>query len=301
MIPPSEGVPAPDTLCNEYNEGFPSKFDFRRLGGRTTAALLTSSCRSLPWWHVGSASGSGTVKSCAVAPDGARNLLQLSRLELGRRGARRRHRCSSFRHIDSVDFSIDLRLSVLYISRNQGSPDNVIVLKAGCGSLTCFVLKPAANPSQDPIKYLGTAARPGRRGHVCPYAPPPKTVVNLYFLDVFRGPSKILSIYPYRYKTLSTHSPDSIDTGRYAFIGRMVFGILGFGILVRTQSQPAQGFLACVYLIMVICIYRKFKNKGRFRKPERPEDYITLHQTPGAKTSNYFTAKKNPYGSYSRM
>ena len=47
---------------------------------------------------------------------------------------------------------------------------------------------------------------------------------------------------------------------------------------------------------MVPLLYRKFKNKGRFRKPERPEDYITLHQTPGAKTSNYFTAKKIPTG-----
>ena len=40
VIPPSEGVPAPDAPCNEYNEGFPSKFDFRRLGGRTTAMLM---------------------------------------------------------------------------------------------------------------------------------------------------------------------------------------------------------------------------------------------------------------------
>ena len=39
--------------------------------------------------------------------------------------------------------------------------------------------------------------------------------------------------------------------------------------------------------------YRKFKDKGRFRNPERPEDYITLHQTPGAKTSNYFALLKN--------
>ena len=40
VISPSEGVPAPDAPCNEYNEGFPSKFDFRRLGGRTTAMLM---------------------------------------------------------------------------------------------------------------------------------------------------------------------------------------------------------------------------------------------------------------------
>ena len=52
---------------------------------------------------------------------------------------------------------------------------------------------------------------------------------------------------------------------------------------------------------MVPLLYRKFKNKGRFRKPERPEDYITLHQTPGAKNVELLYSKKNPYGSYSRM
>jgi hypothetical protein len=40
VIPPFEGVPAPDAPCNEYNDGFPSKFDFRRLGGRSTAMLM---------------------------------------------------------------------------------------------------------------------------------------------------------------------------------------------------------------------------------------------------------------------
>ena len=40
VIPPSEGVPAPDAPCNEYNDGFPNKFDFRRLGGRSAAILM---------------------------------------------------------------------------------------------------------------------------------------------------------------------------------------------------------------------------------------------------------------------
>lgn len=40
IIPPFEGVPAPEAPCNEYNDGFPSKFDFRRLGGRSTALLM---------------------------------------------------------------------------------------------------------------------------------------------------------------------------------------------------------------------------------------------------------------------
>jgi phospholipase C len=40
VIPPSEGVPAPDAPCNSLNDGFPSKFDFRRLGGRATALLM---------------------------------------------------------------------------------------------------------------------------------------------------------------------------------------------------------------------------------------------------------------------
>jgi hypothetical protein len=40
IIPPSEGVPAPNAPCNSVNEGFPSKFDFRRLGGRTTSLLM---------------------------------------------------------------------------------------------------------------------------------------------------------------------------------------------------------------------------------------------------------------------
>ena len=40
VIPPSVGVPAPEAPCNEPNDGFPSKFDFRRLGGRTTSLLM---------------------------------------------------------------------------------------------------------------------------------------------------------------------------------------------------------------------------------------------------------------------
>jgi hypothetical protein len=40
IIPPSEGVPAPDAPCNKYNDGFPTKFDFRRLGGRSSAMLM---------------------------------------------------------------------------------------------------------------------------------------------------------------------------------------------------------------------------------------------------------------------
>lgn len=40
IIPPYEGVPAPDAPCNEYNDGFPNKFDFRRLGGRSAALLM---------------------------------------------------------------------------------------------------------------------------------------------------------------------------------------------------------------------------------------------------------------------
>ena len=40
IIPPFEGVPAPDAPCNSYNDGFPSKFDFRRLGGRSTAMMM---------------------------------------------------------------------------------------------------------------------------------------------------------------------------------------------------------------------------------------------------------------------
>ena len=40
VIPPHEGVPAPDAPCNEYNDGFPNKFDFRRLGGRSAALLM---------------------------------------------------------------------------------------------------------------------------------------------------------------------------------------------------------------------------------------------------------------------
>ena len=40
VIPPSEGVPAPDAPCNSFNEGFPDKFDFRRLGGRTSSILM---------------------------------------------------------------------------------------------------------------------------------------------------------------------------------------------------------------------------------------------------------------------
>ena len=40
MVPPSEGVPRPDAPCEEYNDGFPSKFDFRRLGGRSAAMLM---------------------------------------------------------------------------------------------------------------------------------------------------------------------------------------------------------------------------------------------------------------------
>ena len=39
IIPPHENVPAPDAPCNSLNEGFPMKFDFRRLGGRSTALL----------------------------------------------------------------------------------------------------------------------------------------------------------------------------------------------------------------------------------------------------------------------
>jgi hypothetical protein len=39
IIPPYEGVPAPDAPCNSLNQGFPTKFDFRRLGGRSTALL----------------------------------------------------------------------------------------------------------------------------------------------------------------------------------------------------------------------------------------------------------------------
>ena len=37
-----------------------------------------------------------------------------------------------------------------------------------------------------------------------------------------------------------------------------------------------------IYCTFGKVLYRKFKDKGRFRKPERPEDYIALHQTPGA-------------------
>jgi hypothetical protein len=40
IIPPSKNVPAPNAPCNSVNNGFPSKFDFRRLGGRTTALLM---------------------------------------------------------------------------------------------------------------------------------------------------------------------------------------------------------------------------------------------------------------------
>lgn len=40
MVPPSEGVPAPDAPCNEYNDGFPTTFDFRRLGGRSASLLM---------------------------------------------------------------------------------------------------------------------------------------------------------------------------------------------------------------------------------------------------------------------
>ena len=40
VIPPSEGVPAPEAPCNAYNDGFPTKFDFRRLGGRSSAMLM---------------------------------------------------------------------------------------------------------------------------------------------------------------------------------------------------------------------------------------------------------------------
>lgn len=40
VVPPFEGVPAPDAPCNEVNDGFPTKFDFRRLGGRSAALLM---------------------------------------------------------------------------------------------------------------------------------------------------------------------------------------------------------------------------------------------------------------------
>ena len=40
IIPPFEDVPAPDAPCNSLNDGFPSKFDFRRLGGRTSSILM---------------------------------------------------------------------------------------------------------------------------------------------------------------------------------------------------------------------------------------------------------------------
>ena len=40
VVPPFEGVPQPDAPCEEYNTGFPSKFDFRRLGGRSSAMLM---------------------------------------------------------------------------------------------------------------------------------------------------------------------------------------------------------------------------------------------------------------------
>jgi hypothetical protein len=40
IIPPFEGVPAPNAPCNSLNEGYPDKFDFRRLGGRSTALLM---------------------------------------------------------------------------------------------------------------------------------------------------------------------------------------------------------------------------------------------------------------------
>ena len=42
VIPPHEGVPAPDAPCNEYNDGFPNKFDFRRLGGRSAGEQSTA-------------------------------------------------------------------------------------------------------------------------------------------------------------------------------------------------------------------------------------------------------------------